>query len=322
MNRSSGEPGSGPRETGALRDRYQGALLGLAVGNTLGVPVEGWSDSLIREHYPAGVREIDPEQKRFPWDDDLAQAAILAEAILEHDTFQVEDLAERLVQWMRTNGRGIGGLTRAVLDELRRGTRPEDAARIVWERHGGNPAGNGAVMRCAPVAMRWPRDPERLLKETRASAVVTHHDPRCTWSAYAVNLAIAEALDGRVASIRDLAHRVERAGGDSHTLAAMREVPGRDLAHLDLCGSAMGFTLKAMQAGLWCLEHAEDFEASLVAVVNAGGDTDTNAAVAGAVLGALRGADAIPRRWTESIAETGRLADLADRLMERASGGP
>ncbi len=80
----------------------------------------------------------------------------------------------------------------------------------------------------------------------------------------------------------------------------------------------MGYTLKAMQVGLWCATQASDFEDALVAVVSAGGDTDTNGAVAGAVLGARFGLKAIPRGWRERLAEIrhGRepLDELADRL--------
>ena len=81
----------------------------------------------------------------------------------------------------------------------------------------------------------------------------------------------------------------------------------------------MGYTLKAMQVALWCANHASDFEEAMVAVVSAGGDTDTNGAIAGAVLGARFGLEAIPDRWRERPAEIrqGRepLETLADRLM-------
>src|SRR2546425_6710349 len=78
----------------ALHDRYRGVLLGLAVGNTLGLPVESWPSAEIRRTYPQGMREIDPTERGLPWDDDLAQAVILADAIIEHDTFLVEELAQ------------------------------------------------------------------------------------------------------------------------------------------------------------------------------------------------------------------------------------
>jgi ADP-ribosyl-[dinitrogen reductase] hydrolase len=302
-----------------LRDRYRGTLLGLAVGNTLGLPVESWPSREIRRRYPQGIREIDPLELKLPWDDDLAQAVILAEAILEHDTLRNDDLAARLTGWFESNGRGMGSQTRAVLNALRQGMLPSEAAQFVWERDGGQPAGNGAVMRCAPVAMRWPRDRKKLLEETENSSRITHHDPRCSWSAFAINLAVADALKGTTASIESIANTMEGAAVGPHTLQAVRGVAGRTLERLRLDGTAIGFTLKAMQAGLWCLEHAEDFEESLVMVIQAGGDTDTNGAVAGAILGALHGASSIPERWTAHVANADRLISLADRLLDRAT---
>jgi ADP-ribosyl-[dinitrogen reductase] hydrolase len=302
-----------------VRDRYRGALLGLAVGNALGLPVESWPSERIRRQYPKGVREIDPLETTLPWDDDLAQAVILAEAILEHDTLRNEDLAARLVEWYESNGRGMGAQTRAVLNALHHGMLPSEAARLVWQADGGQPAGNGAVMRCPPVAMRWPRDRKKLFEETENSSRVTHHDPRCGWSAYAVNLAVAAALSGSIASIESIADTLEGEGVGPHTVLAAREAAGKTLERLRLDGRAMGFTLKAMQVGLWCLEHAEDFEESLVLVIHAGGDTDTNGAVAGAILGAWHGASAIPERWTRSIHNADQLVSLADRLLERAT---
>jgi ADP-ribosyl-[dinitrogen reductase] hydrolase len=304
---------------GVMRDRYRGTLLGLAVGNALGLPVEFWSAEAIRRKYPGGVREIDPAELDLPWDDDLAQAAVLAEAILEHDTLRHDDLAQRLLDWDESNGRGMGNQTRAVINALRQGIRPSDAARLVWERDGGSPAGNGAVMRCAPVALRWRADRARLREETAHSVEVTHYDPRCVWSAYAVNLALAAALEGRTAALEEIALALEHAEASPNTLIAVRSASGRKLEHLALDGSAIGFTLKTMQVGLWCLENAEDFETSLVEVVLAGGDTDTNGAVAGAVLGALLGARAIPERWIAKIRRADHLVALADGLLERSA---
>src|SRR4051812_5181705 len=301
-----------------LRDRYRGTLLGLAAGNALGLPVESWPSSEIRRYYPAGLREISPLEAQLPWDDDLAQAVIIAEAILTHDTLGSDDLATRLLEWAESNGRGMGNQTRAVINALNHGMAPSDAARIVWERAGGSPAGNGAVMRCAPVAMRWREDGEKLRIETERSARVTHHDPRCSWSAYAVNYAIAETLKGRIPSIAGVVEELDRAEVGPHTLEAVRGVSGRTLERLALDGSTMGFTLKAMQVGMWCLEHCQDFEESILMVVHAGGDTDTNAAVAGAVLGALHGSEGIPERWIRSIPRRERLIEIADQLLDRA----
>ena len=304
-----------------LADRYRGTMLGLAAGNILGLPVESHSRALIARRHPEGVRDIPREEQRLPWDDDLAQAVILAESILENDHLDVEDLAVRLLGWRRANGRGIGHHTRRVLDAIESGAAVGDAARVVWEESGQNAAGNGALMRCAPAALRWRRDPERLVAETNRSALVTHHDPRCGWSSVVVNTAIAAALEGRRLDPGDLADAVDDAGAPATVGIAVRASDGVILDALALDhDNTMGYTLKTMQAGLWALAQDASAEATLIAIVNAGGDTDTNGAVAGAMLGAYHGATALPARWIENISATSELTDLADQLMERASG--
>ena len=174
-------------------------------------------------------------------------------------------------------------------------------------------------MRCAPVALRWRADRGRLWEETAHSVEVTHYDPRCVWSAYAVNLAVASALEGKTAALEEIALALEHAEASPNTLIAVRSASGRKLEHLALDGSAIGFTLKTMQVGLWCLENAASFEESLVQVIRAGGDTDTNGAVAGAVLGAMLGASSIPARWTRRIRRAEYLETLADALFERST---
>lgn len=302
-----------------LADRYRGALLGLAAGNALGIPVEGYPRTFIPRVHPNGVRDVAAEEIGRPWDDDLAQAALLAESILECDACDLSDIAARLLDWRRENGRGIGHLTRLVLDAHASGLPVDDAAREIWERADRNAAGNGAVMRCAPVALRWRRDPVRIVSESIRSALVTHHDPRCGWSAVAVNIALAGALGGRPADLVALAGALDEAGAPKSVGEAVRAVEGQPLhaLHLDHDNS-MGYTLKAMQAGLWALARNDSAEAILIEIVNEGGDTDTNAAVAGALLGARDGAAGIPERWIANIPETPRLVGLADRLFERS----
>lgn len=304
-----------------LADRYRGAMLGLAAGNSLGLPVEGFLRPYIVRLHPGGVRDVAPEERTRSWDDDLAQAVVLAEAIVERDGFEIGDLAARLLAWRRENGRGIGHHTWRVLDTIERGTPAEDAARLVWLETGQNAAGNGAVMRCAPAALRWRSEPDRLIAETHQSALVTHHDARCGWSAVAVNATIAASLDGRTIDIEDLAASLDEAGAPLTVVDAVRAVAGCRLDALELDhDNTMGYTLKAMKTALWALEQPDDFETVVTAIVNAGGDTDTNAAVAGAALGAKHGAAAIPARWLENIRGTDVIAALADRLYEKSAG--
>jgi ADP-ribosyl-[dinitrogen reductase] hydrolase len=298
------------------RDRYRGALLGLAVGNALGLQIEGLSASEIRAHLPNGVQDIHPNEARKPWDDDVAQAIDLGECLLK-GPLDIEDYLRRLLIWGEENGRGMGRQTAEVLLKAKAGATGTMAAWAVWEKSGRYSAGNGAVMRCAPVALRWRGEPVRLVEDAGHSARVTHYDPRCVWTTVAVCAAIAHALAGSHWTLHELADGLEGVGAPQEVAEAIRISAMSELGALELDEpESMGYTVRTMTAGLWAFINASSFETTLLDVINAGGDTDTNGAVAGAVLGSLYGATAIPHRWTERLANPWELESLADRLWE------
>lgn len=109
-------------------DRYRGVLLGIAVGNALGIRTEGWSAAEIRRLL-GRITEISPVERTAPWDDDVAQAVILAEAILEHGRLDIHDLGRRFLEWFGDTPRGIGLLTSQVMRELAKRTPASDVAR-------------------------------------------------------------------------------------------------------------------------------------------------------------------------------------------------
>jgi ADP-ribosyl-[dinitrogen reductase] hydrolase len=314
------KPASGALDPEIERDRYRGALLGLAAGNALGLPVEGFSALDISSMAPDGLSDIRPEEARKPWDDDVAQAIELAECVLE-GPLDVDAYMARLLRWAERGGHGMGIQTYHVLVKAKAGARSTDAARAVWEESGRYAAGNGAVMRCAPVALRWRRDPVRLVEDAGHSARVTHYDPRCVWTTAATCAAIAHALAGTHWTLHELADGLDGVGAPEEVGEAVRRSATSDLGGLDLDEpSSIGYTLRAMTAGLWAFLNAGDLETTLLEVIRAGGDTDTNGAVAGAVLGAKFGASAIPERWIERLPDPDGLTTLADRLWEVARG--
>ena len=328
--------------------RARGLMVGIAAGNLLGIVQEGWSKERITETFPHGVREI-AAVAGYPDDDDLAQAIIIAEAA-EQGPLDPDHLGRRLWEWGETNGLGMGGLTGHVL-ELYGGDVPQflgargrdgesrepagmpitEASRIAWD---GSRAGNGAAMRCAPIAIRWRDDPATLVRNSIVSAVPTHWDKRCGWSCALLNVATAAALrgesitpdelltaslDGVRASLSDLEQYDYEAGVPASVREAVLRAAGAEIADLRLDADSMGFTLLALQVGLTALWRAASFDEALSNIVEAGGDTDTNGAVAGAMLGARYGLEAIPPRWRDRIAEirAGRtpMESLADRLL-------
>jgi ADP-ribosyl-[dinitrogen reductase] hydrolase len=313
-------------EEAELHDRYRGVMLGVAAGNALGLPVEGQSRHAIHRHYPDGVRDVDPAERDRPWDDDVAQTAIVAEVLLESGEVDLDHLGAQLLRWRRENGRGIGGLTRDVLDQIARGVPAGEAAREVWESGGWSTAGNGAIMRCAPIALRWRSWGAALVRAAHDSALVTHYDARCLWSTVALDVALAVTLSTGGVDLGAVASALAQVGEEDwaqsavdQVVEAIGEADATRLEDLELDDPMdMGYTLKAMQVGLWSLVQAGDLEGLLVDVVSAGGDTDTNGAVAGAALGAKLGERAIPRRWLDNIARVEEMARLADDLYRAA----
>ena len=336
-------------------DRARGLMTGIAVGNLLGIPVESWPRRHIAEAYPEGMREI-VARSGYPDDDDLAQAIEIADAAAVVGGLDVDDLGRRFWAWSEANGAGMGGLTGDVLAlyggdcpqrlarnrtagnvRTPRGIPIVEASRQAW---GGGRAGNGALMRCAPLAIRWHDDSPRLVRESVLSAVPTHWDRRCGWSCVLANLAAAAALRGEMLSPEAMVQSAEH--GMAASLPALRQYGYRleppssvldavtrasrsTLHDLRFDGADMGFTLLSLEAALISYWRAVDFESGLRHAVEAGGDTDTNGAIVGAVLGARFGLAAVPERWQRRVTRIrkGRvpMESYADRLAMLPAAG-
>ena len=334
-------------------DRARGLMAGIAVGNLLGIVMEGWPRRRISREFPEGVTEI-VAMPGYPDDDDLAQAIDIADAATAAGGLDVDDLGRRFWAWAETNGAGMGILTGEVL-ELYGGSYPTmrlarstttgtvrtpqgmpivEASQQAWA---GGRAGNGALMRCTPLAIRWRDNPHRLVRESVLSAVPTHWDWRCGWSCALANLAVAGALRGEMLSAAALLRSAQ--DGMAASMPTLRdfgysaEIPPSvseavilasrsSMDDLRFDGDDMGYTLLSLQAALISYWRANDFESGLREAVEAGGDTDTNGAIVGAVLGAQFGLAAIPERWRRQVDEIRRgrvsMEASADRLAALA----
>ena len=183
-------------------------------------------------------------------------------------------------------------------------------------------------MRCAPVAIARRLDPGLLVSDSAQTCAVTHYADTCQWSCIIVNAIISAFLNGVEPNLPDFlaacaasgcpdlgaqAHR-DRIPSDTFDAIASGGLPPADTTWLLRDHRLIGHTLLALQFGLWAAATPLDFEEALIASVSVGGDTDTNAAVAGAVLGARYGASAIPQRWLECVPQRERIGALADGL--------
>ncbi|MDQ2654434.1 MAG: ADP-ribosylglycohydrolase family protein [Chloroflexota bacterium] len=300
----------------SLQDRYRGVLLGVACGDALGGPVEFLKRADIAQRFPDGVREfvgggwldLDPGEIT----DDTQQTLILCRALTEGG-LDLAAFGEGLLEWYRSAPKDIGNTTVVALRALASGVSPAESGEIALaERGERGAAANGAVMRCAPVALRFCIDPARLVQATLESARVTHAESRAAWGAVAVNQALVHLLNGG-----DLADA---------PAAAIDGIPDQRVTEAVLAASALsrdevaagGYVLETVGASFWALANFPSAEEIIVQAVSLGDDADSTGAVAGALAGAAFGAHALPERWREHVQYRDELVEQADRLLALA----
>lgn len=303
----------------SLRDRYRGVLLGVACGDALGGPVEFLDRAVIATRFPDGLREfvgggwldLDPGEIT----DDTQQTLILCRALTEGG-LDLSAFADGLLEWYRGAPKDIGNTTVVALRALASGAAPTESGEVALAARGERgAAANGAVMRCAPVALRFRNDSSSLVKASLESARVTHAESRAAWGAVAVNQAIVHLLNGGAIT--------------EAPAAAVFGVPDERVSEAVLSAAGMsrdevragGFVLETVGASFWALANFPSAEEIIVQAVSLGDDADSTGAVAGALAGAAFGAEDLPGRWRERVQYRNELMQQADRLMEIGNPG-
>jgi ADP-ribosyl-[dinitrogen reductase] hydrolase len=298
-----------------LRERVVGCVLGLALGDALGAPFEFRRRDEIPDPLPAferGWSGLPPGT----WTDDTAMARNLWRSLAERRSLDTDDVVRRHLEWLATDPPDVGNLTRRVLSGIRDGVS-DAAERYVSERGPEISAGNGSVMYCAPLGAFRAARPELLPYEAPALSAITHWDERCRTACLAVALSTAALIRGQEPrqAVQDAVGAVlDREGGEE--LDYLVGEAGR-ARRID--GPDMGFTLFAASIGLQVAAEGIDVEEGLRFVVSLGGDTDTNAAVTGALLGALHGREALPSAWLEKLADRQAIEEEAEALATAAA---
>jgi ADP-ribosyl-[dinitrogen reductase] hydrolase len=313
------------------QDRVAGTLLGMAAGDALGAGYEfdsspGGDITMIG----GGLGDFAPGE----WTDDTAMALCIAE-ITATGTLDLAAIGDRFLAWKRSNPADIGVSTRRVLERARSGHDLPGAAARYFTEHPDGAAGNGALMRTAPVALAHLGDDDAIAAAARAVAELTHADPlagdSCVLWCVAIDRAVGQRrLDGVHDGLALLP--ASRRSYWADALAEAEERPPRSFTR-------NGFTVTALQAAHAAVVQtpiperypAQHLQHALVEAVRIGHDTDTVAAIAGMVLGARWGASAIPFAWRRMLhgwpglraSDLTRLAILtARRGRSTANGWP
>lgn len=312
-----------------MQDKFVGALLGTAVGDALGMPLEGLSHEEIEGEFGYVTNMIDGRLPKGYYTDDTQLMIGLAESLIHCRGFSGNHMVNRFMDNFEAF-RGYGTGTVRVLQQILDGQPWEKAAMHIF---GGGSYGNGAAMRIAPVGVLYNSKPEELIKVAESTCRITHTHPLGIeggiLQAYTVNLAagIRSSESNKLDPIRFLEMVVDLVEHDDYK-SRFKQIEifltQNDEPPLEEVINTLGVGIQAHKSvpmALYCfLKKNHSFSEAVTYAVNMGGDTDTIGAMTGAIAGAFHGAESIPAEWLNTLENTGKGRDHIRGLGEKLFG--
>lgn len=309
-----------------MLEHYTGCLLGLAVGDALGIATEFLSAAEIRNRYgPAGLTDFQSYHGHPPgtFTDDTQMTIALAEGLLAAPGVDLDSLMTSVAEWFVAwafgpeNNRAPGNTCMAACSRLRHGAGWRESGIV-------DSKGCGAPMRAAPIGLLYRGDLERIVEVGVASSLVTHGHPCAQAGAAAIALAVSLALDNPepekiLDTVIELTAPISAEFADHLALVpgVLDEEPDDAFAVL---GEAW-VSEEAVADAFYCfLRSPNDYRRTVLCGANANGDSDSIACMAGAISGAYLGEEAIPADWRRRVEKATYLRDLATRLWDWSGG--
>lgn len=306
-----------------LEEKILGVLFGNAIGDALGLATEFMTGQEAHENYPNGVQTYsdivrDKHRSRWKignWTDDTDQMLCVLDGILELRKVCINRTAENLYEWFRNNGMGIGRHTYDVLRLPEYTKYPHKASYLIWNLRKKQSAPNGGVMRTSVLGCFRYWDWQQVKTHCEDICKITHYDPRCVASCVIIGYVISQELLGKPVMKSDIIALASEYNAEIANYVELSYQPKLSLLRLDDMATC-GYTLKTLSAALWAYNHCENFADTLQQIIMAGGDADTNGAVAGALMGAKLGFNAIPKKWIDGLINKDILLEKAIALIE------
>lgn len=295
----------------SLAERYRGALLGLACGDAVGTTVEfkpRGSFQPLTDMIGGGPFRLKPGQ----WTDDTSMALCLAESLLNKNGFNAADQMGRYLNWwqwgyLSSTGEcfDIGMTVSRALEQYQQTSDPFAGSTDPYS------AGNGSLMRLAPVVLFYFPDAQQIQTFAADSSRTTHAAAEAIECCQLLAGLIAKALEGATkAELRQL----PSANFSQPKVAAIARGDYLGKTHADIKGS--GYSVQSLEAALWCFQQTDSFAAAILLAANLGDDADTTAAITGQLAGAYYGERGIPGQWLDKLHDGAEIAATADRLLE------
>jgi ADP-ribosylglycohydrolase len=300
-------------------DRYRGALLGLATGDALGTTLEfrpPGTFNPISDMVGGGPFNLKPGQ----WTDDTSMALCLAESLVEQQGFDLTDQLNRYVRWYRSgylSSTGhcfdIGNTIRQALHQFEQTGNPYCG---LTDPHS---AGNGSIMRLAPVPLAYAWQPALAIKKSAESSRTTHATQAAVDGCRYLGALLVGAVNGETKEAL-LSSRYSPIPGywESNPLTPVIDKIAagsfKTLSPPAIKGS--GYVVDSLEAALWAFWHSNSFREGCLMAINLGDDADTTGAVYGQLAGAYHGASGIPATWRSQLALGTVIKALAAQLLE------
>jgi len=303
-------------------DRFVGCLLGLAVGDALGMPAEGCSPAEIRKLFAEGLCFLADERrflKKGQFTDDTQLALCCVDSILATGGVDTNDIADRFLDmFLRGELRGIGRSTVESLLRLKSGVYAEEAGE-----EGFYAAGNGVAMRIAPVGLLFAFVEGDIYDDVRKASVMTHRNEEAIAGGHVV-AEVVRRCAGKDMGIGEAAQKaLERIDGTKvaerlrEALKMLEKGVGADDAVW--CLGTSGYVVETVASAVYVAAFCgENFTEAMRVLIFAGGDTDTTAAICGALIGAKYGKDVIPQALCAGVERGEEIEQKARRLYEAA----
>jgi ADP-ribosylglycohydrolase len=278
-------------------------MIGMVIGDALGSQVEFQTAETIRAAYPDGVRDL---ADSAVWStlagqptDDSELGLTLARSLVRTGHYDLEDAAAAYGRWYASEPFDCGHSTRLAFAPA--ATALVNKSRAARNKADWGSQSNGSLMRIAPVGV-WAADPDEAARVASEDSSLSHPHPVCRAACAAFAAAISAALSGadRRGMMETALRVADEAGVEAAPVAAALRQAAMGVAPADF-QHQMGWVLISLQNAFFHLAAGTAIEPALIATVGQGGDTDTNAAIAGALLGAADGRASLPIRWVMPV---------------------
>jgi len=292
------------------KNRYQGCLLGLAIGDAVGTTTEFMprgSFPPVEDMMGGGPFQLKPGQ----WTDDTSMALCLATSLVEKNGFDPLDQMERYLQWCKDGYLSSTGrcfdIGRTVLEALGKFEITHDPISGPTRA---NSAGNGSLMRLAPVPMFYAPDIDMAIYYSAESSKTTHGAVECVEACHLFGGMLVKALGGKGKNAFLLDNNIEKITSENIISIARGEYRTKPITEIE----GLGYVVKSLEAALWCFWNTETFEKAILSSTNLGNDSDTTSAICGQIAGAYYGREGIPAKWLEKVYMRREIEELADKL--------